>query len=577
MPTVAKGQCSSMADPSGPAGPTIEDVAAAQLAASGAPSLRARHTYIRRRPEQTVLHQVVGEHLETFLAETRLRGGGEGLPRFVERELREFLTCGVMARGFARFRCSGCKREILVAFSCKGRGFCPSCCGRRMCALAAHLVDGVLGGLPVRQWVLTLPYRLRYRLAYDHRLCRAVLAVFVRAVLAFERRRAREQGIDGRGGAVTAIQRCGSALNTNIHFHTLVAEGVFELWPNGSLRFVPAPAPPTNVEVARLLVSVRRRIVRLVRRHGIELDGAFEDEQASDPLSLDSAALAAIRGASVIGRVATGPRAGQLIMRLGSDPTAEVVTTGGPRHAHREGFDLHANAAVPAGDRKRLEHLCRYVLRPPVAQDALELTPEGKVLLRLRRPWRDGTRAIRFEPTELLEKLAAMIPRPRANLLIYHGAFAPRGCCREGTDPWPNEESTRNGVTAFGGEGACAPAAEPLAAAAPAASGFFSPADPAGEGLAAPRAPPEKVAYVRPLHFPWAELLRRVFEVDILACPDCGNRLRLVATIENRAAIERILAHLGLPIDMPTPAPARSGEWRPGVLSGPEAGSEWLE
>jgi hypothetical protein len=63
-----------------------------------------------------------------------------------------------------------------------------------MCALAAHLVDGVLGGLPIRQWVLTLPYRLRYRLAYDHRLCRAVLAVFVRAVLAFERRRAREQG-----------------------------------------------------------------------------------------------------------------------------------------------------------------------------------------------------------------------------------------------------------------------------------------------------------------------------------------------------------------------------------------------
>jgi hypothetical protein len=64
------------------------------------------------------LHQVVREHLETFLAEARLRGGGEGLPRFVERELREFLTCGVMARGFARFRCDGCAREMLVAFSC---------------------------------------------------------------------------------------------------------------------------------------------------------------------------------------------------------------------------------------------------------------------------------------------------------------------------------------------------------------------------------------------------------------------------------------------------------------------------
>ena len=83
--------------------------------------------------------------------------------------------------------------------------------------LAAHLVDGVLGGLPVRQWVLTLPFRLRYRLAYDHRLCRAVLGVFVRALLGFTQRRARALGMRGRAGAVTAIQRCGSALNTNPH------------------------------------------------------------------------------------------------------------------------------------------------------------------------------------------------------------------------------------------------------------------------------------------------------------------------------------------------------------------------
>jgi glutaredoxin 2 len=59
---------------------------------------RGRQTYVRRQPEQTILHRVVREHIETFLAEARRRGGGEGLPRFVERELREFLTCGVMAR-----------------------------------------------------------------------------------------------------------------------------------------------------------------------------------------------------------------------------------------------------------------------------------------------------------------------------------------------------------------------------------------------------------------------------------------------------------------------------------------------
>jgi len=77
-----------------------------------------RRAYVPRQPERAVLHQVVREHLETFLAEARHRGGGEGLPLFVEREFREFLTCGVLARGFARFRCHGCLREILVAFSC---------------------------------------------------------------------------------------------------------------------------------------------------------------------------------------------------------------------------------------------------------------------------------------------------------------------------------------------------------------------------------------------------------------------------------------------------------------------------
>jgi hypothetical protein len=198
---------------------------------------------VRRRPEDGVLHIVLREHLESFLVETRACHG-EGLPAFVERELREFLACGILASGFARFRCDGCGYEILVASSCKGRGFCPSCCGRRMAELAAHLTDHVLGERPVRQWVLTLPHRLRYALAWNHEVCRAVLGVFIRALLGFERRRAGRRGIrGGRGGAVTAIQRFGSALNLNVHFHTLAIQGVFVDDGCGGLRFVPNPAP----------------------------------------------------------------------------------------------------------------------------------------------------------------------------------------------------------------------------------------------------------------------------------------------------------------------------------------------
>jgi len=517
--------------------------------------------YVRRRPEDTVLHKVVRQHLETFLAELRLRGDGDGLPRFVERELREFLTCGSMARGFARFRCNGCKREILVAFSCKGRGFCPSCCGRRMCELAAHLVDGVIGDRPVRQWVLTLPHRLRFKLAYDHQLCRAVLAVFVRALLAFERRRAREQGVQGRGGAVTSIQRCGSALNTNIHFHTLVAEGVFEGPPGTSQTFVAAPAPPTDVEVGRLLAAVRRRIVRLVRRHGIDLEAASDDDQSNELLPFDSPALAVLQGASVLGRVATGPRAGQRVLRLGSTANAPVVSSSGPRHAHLNGFDLHANVAVRAGDRVRLEHLCRYVLRPPLAQDALELTLDGKVLLRLRRPWRDGTCAIRFEPSEFLERLAAMVPRPRTNMLIYHGAFAPRGYYHENAAIMTHQgaalSSSPSESDAVDAQAITASTETATANAATEATGDAA--------LSASR--PAAKSYARPRHFAWADLLRRVFLFDILACADCGGRLRLVATIEDPAVVTKILSHLGLPPDPPSPSPARSPPWLPGLQS----------
>ena len=155
-----------------------------------------------------MLHAVIREHLEPFLREVSARGDGSSLPRFVEHEFRNFLGCGVLAEGFTRLRCPECAFERLVPFSCKRRGFCPSCGGRRMAEHAASLVDAVLPRVPVRQWVLTLPYRLRYRLAWDHALCRAVLGVYARTLLAFYARTARAHGIqDGQTGTVTVIQR----------------------------------------------------------------------------------------------------------------------------------------------------------------------------------------------------------------------------------------------------------------------------------------------------------------------------------------------------------------------------------
>ena len=142
--------------------------------------------YRRRRPERTLLYRTVQTHLETWLA---LRRGdfddADVVAGDVAREFRRYLECGILAHGFARARCAQCGHDFLIAFSCKGRGVCPSCNTRRMVETAAHLADHVLPPLPVRQWVLAVPKRLRYFLERDAALQGAA-------------------PVPGRGGAVPA-------------------------------------------------------------------------------------------------------------------------------------------------------------------------------------------------------------------------------------------------------------------------------------------------------------------------------------------------------------------------------------
>ena len=241
------------------------------------------------------------------------------------------------------------------------------------------------------------PHRLRYLLAYNHALCRAVLGVAVRAVLGFYRRRAGRTGVrEGRSGAVTVIQRFGGGLQLNVHFHSLLLDGVFTERADGTLEFHPAD-PPSDEEVARLLATVRRRVLRLLTRRGL----AVEDAPDQESLTEESPALAGISSAAVQGRVALGPRAGARVVQLGREPNAPWATSRGPCQAHLEGFDLHANITVAADDRAGVERLCRYVLRPPVAQERLSLTPDGLVLVTLKSEWHDGTSHLLFTPVEL--------------------------------------------------------------------------------------------------------------------------------------------------------------------------------
>ena len=121
--------------------------------------------YAPRDPSHTVLYKVIAEHLETFLASFHDDPEATGLPAYVQQEFYDFLRCGILAHGFLRLGCDTCKQELLVPFSCKRRGFCPSCAGRRMAQTAAHLVACVIPWVPTRQWVVSVPVPLRYWMA----------------------------------------------------------------------------------------------------------------------------------------------------------------------------------------------------------------------------------------------------------------------------------------------------------------------------------------------------------------------------------------------------------------------------
>jgi hypothetical protein len=458
--------------------------------------------YRPRRADDALVYRVVAAELDGFLADAEARG--HPLPSFVESTFRAFLTCGVLAHGFLRVHCDGCGRDRVVAFSCKRRGVCNSCGGRRMAETAAHLVDHVLPAVPTRQWVLSLPFPLRYRLAYDRTLASPLLAAFLRGVFASLRRRARERyGVrNAKCGAATFLQRFGGALNVNVHFHSLVLDGVDEVLPGSrGIRFLELP-PPSPEEIARVLVDTARRIAIALERAGLDSDA---DPDIADPLARDHPVLAALYAAAVQGRTVTGPGAGRRLARLGSpEPVAEPASSGSPRCATLGGFSLHAGVAIGVADRAGLERLLRYMGRPALACERLELLADGRILYRFRHRWRDGTSALAFEPREFLARLAAQVPPPRAHQVRYHGLLGPCAAWRRYVVPTPDVSDEQAGYS-------------------PGCSHR-----------------PSRVSRAR--RMAWSELLRRVFAVDALQCDCCGSRMRVMAAVRSPQGVSTFLA-----------------------------------
>jgi ribosomal protein S27E len=379
--------------------------------------------YVRHRPENTQLYQIVDKYYPDF--QLSLAEQDKRLPRYVEREFDEFLRCGRLEHGFLRVVCDDCKHEKLVAFSCKRRGFCPSCGSRRMVESAALLVDDVLRGYPIRQWVLSLPIPLRLLLARYPCELGKVMSIVHRAISTYIIQRAGFVNKHAKTGAVTLIQRFGSALNLNIHFHMLFLEGALSEDKLGNTKFTRIKAP-THDDMITLMHTISRRVARYLEKAGL-ITQDMESTYLNFPED-DEDSLLQLQGASVSYRIAMGPQQGQKIFTLQTLPARDNNEYG--QLANVSGFSLHAGVFANTHEADKLERLCRYISRPAISEQRLSMTKNGQVRYELKTPYRDGTTHVFFTPIDFIGKLAALVPPPRLNLTRFYGVFAPNSNLR---------------------------------------------------------------------------------------------------------------------------------------------------
>ena len=301
----------------------------------------------------------------------------------------------------------------------------------------------------------------------------------------------------------------------------LFLDGVYRELDATSVGFTALPHLSTR-EVGEVLERAVVRILKHLRRRGLlpTLDGAT-DEDAADTEGLSALAASAVSGQS--------PPAGPEWRRRRA-PLPALVS--GPLHydkplcASKDGFTLHAATHAGATDALGREALCKYVLRPAVAQERITHGPDGLVRITLKKPFADGTVAVDMDPLSLLCRLAASVPPPRLHTVRYSGVLAPASKLRSRIVPKP--------VTV-----------------------------PANDTETSVEPSPRRGSRYRP----WAELLQRCFSIDVLSCPGCGGRMRLMALVTDPKSTRRFLRGLGEPTEAPAREPARGPPyWKSRVL-----------
>ena len=470
----------------------------------------AQAVYKRRRPEETTLYRVVQDNLATLVGAVEDGALAIALPKFVKKELEGYLDCGLLCRGFARVQCTSCSDKHLVAFGCGGRGFCPSCLGRKMAETALNLQECVLPPDPLRQWVLTFPFAWRSRLGFDAPLFGALTRLFVQTVVGFYTQRLNNAGVArGQSGAVVALQRTSSDLRLNPHLHVVFLDGVYHE-EQGEVVFRALPRLSTREVGAVLEQGVRRMARYLARRGLLGVDSREGDDGETEPtLAQGHAALCASAASG------QSPPAGPELRRRGTSLAPLVgkpLAFDKPLCASVDGFTLHAATRAGGLDGRAREALLKYVLRPPIAQERITQGPDGLVRIALKRPFSDGTVAIDLDPLSLLCRLAASVPAPRMHTVRYAGVLASASKLRRRIVPKP-----------------------------PAATSGEDANEPKRQGCR---------------YRSWAELLGTL-GIDALECPSCQGRMRILALVREPNEVRRFLRAAGEVAEPPHRAPAR--------------------
>jgi hypothetical protein len=271
----------------------------------------------------------------------------------------------------------------------------------------------------------------------------------------------------------------GSAANLNIHLPCLVLDGVYRRSADGTSEFVEAPAPTDQAQQA-VLHKVITRTMKMLTRRGVLVEEEGSTYVADNDGDSDEArTLRPLQAAACTYRIAFGPRAGQKVLTVqGAMPRDKDFKQ--TLCADIDGFSLHAAVRCGADDRQALEQLCRYITRPALANERVQTNAAGQVVLKLKTPWRDGTTHLVMSPLEFMQRLAALVPRPRLHLIRFHGVLAPNAKLRSLVVPQGPPEH-----------------GEPTAEAA------------------AVTVCEVQTAQARPQRISWARLLKRVFDIDM--------------------------------------------------------------